>query len=166
MEEAKNRSNVSVSAMLEQWLQQRPELPVFEAGLVGVLLRVGKRLEQIGLESLKPFQLGWSEHDLLAALRRRGSPYAATPGELLDELFITSGALTACTNRLIDRGLVFRAKSKKDSRSRIIALTTDGFHFIDKVTTERFRLCEELMSVYSAEDKSKLFDLAEQFLKS
>lgn len=140
----------------KQWLQIRPDLPVADATLLGSIIGVASNLDAIGIEALKQFGLRQSEHDVLACARRQGAPYIATPGQLLEEVRITSGALTTCINRLIDKKLVKRVHADNDQRSKPITLTSKGKSLIDEVTTHRFELAQSLLSAFSENEKAAL----------
>lgn len=127
-----------------------------DATLLGGIIGVASNLDAIGVSALKKFGLGQSEHDVLACARRQGEPFIATPGRLLEEVRITSGALTTCVNRLIDKKLVKRVHADNDQRSKPIALTPKGRALIDDVTTHRFTLAESLLSAFSEEEKATL----------
>lgn len=135
-----NRFPELLARVTKQWQTQRPDLPVQEAALIGCLLGVAANLEDMGGDALKAAGLSQREHDVMACLRRQGEPYQATPGLLLEEVRITSGALTLCCDRLIKRGLLTRSHVAADKRSRLLALTEDGKALIDDITTQRFQL--------------------------
>ena len=139
-----------------QWLTERPDLPVEDASLVGMFLGVASNLADVGIAKLSEFDLRQTEHDVLACLRRQGRPYAAIPNTLLEEVKITSGALTTCVNRLIQRKLVIRVVDKQDQRSKPIVLTEKGKLLIDEVTSVRFELAAQLIESFSDEEKATL----------
>lgn len=151
-------------SMEQEWKLQRPDLPVEDAALIGLLTGTGLKLVGIGEHALKEFDLITSEHDLLACLRRKGKPYAATPKQLLDEMIITSGALTTLANRMIKRGLIIRSNDINDRRSKQIALTTKGKQIIDDITTSRYLLCEAILQDFSTNQKTQLKSLLLQLL--
>lgn len=153
-------------SMEQEWKLQRPELPVEDAALIGLLTGAGLKLITIGEHALKPFDLITSEHDLLACLRRKGKPFAATPKQLLDEMLITSGALTSLANRLIKRGLVSRWNDINDRRSKQLALTSKGKQLIDEITTSRYQLCSKLIEKLTVVEKKQIKNLLVKLLKA
>ncbi|WP_258808241.1 MarR family winged helix-turn-helix transcriptional regulator [Pseudidiomarina sp. CB1] len=154
-----NRFPELLARVTKQWQTERPDLSVHEAALVGCLLGVAANLEDMGDVALKQAGLSQREHDVLACLRRQGEPYQATPSLLLEEVRITSGALTLCCDRLIKRGLLTRTHAQEDRRSRLLALTTDGKGLIDTITTQRFQLAEQVMSGLSQNEQKQLKQL-------
>ncbi|WP_218311516.1 MarR family winged helix-turn-helix transcriptional regulator [Alteromonas antoniana] len=127
-----------------------------DATLLGGLIGVASNFDAIGVAALKQFGLGQSEHDVLACARRQEVPHIATPGLLLEEVRITSGALTTCINRLIDKKLVKRVHADNDQRSKPVALTAKGKLLIDDVTAHRFELARTLLSDFSEQEKATL----------
>ena len=69
--------------------------------------------------------------DFLWTLLRNGPPHQLTPGELLESMMITSGAMTNRIDRLQKRGFVERVKDPTDGRQVLVTLTADGLAKID-----------------------------------
>lgn len=143
----------------KQWLEQRPDLPVYDATLIGRFLGVAANVGDIGAQALKTHQISQSEHDVMACMRRQGKPFEVLPSLLLEEVRITSGALTTLSNRLIARGLCERVDAQHDKRAKPIRLTQKGVHLIDEVTSHRFSLAAKLVSALSETDKVALNSL-------
>ena len=61
-----------------------------------------------------------------------------TPKQLATSLELTSGAITAITNSLVERGLVSRSAQAHDRRSLLLALTDTG-HALMEATYERYQ---------------------------
>ncbi|NVJ69623.1 MAG: MarR family transcriptional regulator [Alphaproteobacteria bacterium] len=130
-----------------------------DAALLGCLIGVAANMDAVGLVELKKHGLTQTEHDVLACARRQTPSFIATPGKLLEEVRITSGALSICINRLLERGLVRRVSSEEDQRSKPIQLTGSGIALIDEVTEYRFNLAGTIVKVLSATEKSTLKSL-------
>ena len=130
-----------------QWQQQRPDLPVAAASLVGAFIGIASNYEAYGKSLLKPFELLQNEHDVMACMRRQGAPYRRTPNQLLQEVRLTSGALSTCLRRLEQRQLIEPAEHGiDDKRSKPVQLTAKGLQLIDAVTTARFNQAEALLA--------------------
>lgn len=142
-----------------QWKAIHPKLPVDDAALMGLLIGVGANADVLGVQQLKPFALCQTEHDVLACARRQGPPYQVTPALLLEEVRITSGALTTCLNRLIEKSLISRVPSQTDLRSKPVQLTEHGVALIDQLTKARFQLAAQVLAGFSAEEKTQLKSL-------
>jgi DNA-binding MarR family transcriptional regulator len=74
--------------------------------------------------------------DVLAAIRRSGSPYRVRPSDLADSLMLTSGGTTKRLDRLERSGLIERHHDEEDRRALLIELTPAGRKLVDAVVTE------------------------------
>ena len=106
--------------------------------------------------ALKPFDLDYSELDVLATLRRSGPPFRLTPTELARAALITSSAMTACLDRLEKRDLIARVRDKLDRRKHWVILTQHGKRLVDRAIGERFREAEEALSGLNAIERRQL----------
>lgn len=125
-----------VDAVVEQWRRERPDLDTTAMASLGRLARVQrlvtKRLEDVFAEH----ELESWEFDVLATLRRAGPPHALTPGSLLEQMMLSSGAMTNRIDRLAARGLVERRPHPDDGRAVLVALTDQGFERIERAVTD------------------------------
>src|SRR6266487_5215752 len=64
--------------------------------------------------------------DVLSCLRRQGSPYRLSPGNLLKATMVTSGTMTNRIDRLEESGLVRRSPDPDDKRGVRVSLTDKG----------------------------------------
>ncbi|CAN7263651.1 MarR family transcriptional regulator [Pararhizobium sp. LjRoot255] len=124
-----------VDRILEQWRRERPDLDVEPMGLLGRLARLatylGREVEKTFLE----FGLTSANFDVLAALRRSGTPYQLSPGDLLATMMITSGTMTNRIDQLEKAGLVERLTNREDRRSVLIALKPEGLDLVERAVT-------------------------------
>jgi len=103
-----------VDDVLAQWKRERPGVDVSAMAIIGRLSRLDKAIDRQLDDVFAEHGLELWEFDVLATLLRTGSPHQLTPGELLDAMMITSGAMTNRLDRLEKRGFVERAKSPAD----------------------------------------------------
>lgn len=127
--------------------------------VVGRILRLGKKLEVRANEVLKPYALGYTELDVLATLRRYGKPYALKPSQLQRQILISSGAMTACLNRLEAAGLIARTATAGDRRSLTAALTPAGRTLIDRAIVTRFSEASDAIHGLTASERKQLAQL-------
>ena len=99
------------------------------------------------------------EFDVLATLLRNGDPHQMTPGELLDSMMITSGAMTNRIDRLEARGYVGRSKSEIDGRRVLVTLTDDGREKVDAALVDHAANELAIINSLEAEDRRRLVDL-------
>ncbi|MBA8886095.1 DNA-binding MarR family transcriptional regulator [Dokdonella fugitiva] len=145
-----------IDRLLAEWRAERPELDAAAMAVVGRLLSIGRQLEARANAALRPLGLHYTDLDVLATLRRGGRPYRRTPTELRDSVLITSGAMTACLDRLERNGLITRIADPKDRRSSAAALTREGRALIDKAIAVRFAEAADALSGLSAADGARL----------
>lgn len=145
-----------IDRLLAEWQAERPELDAAAMAVVGRLLSIGRQLEARANAALKPLGLHYTDLDVLATLRRGGKPYRRTPTELRDSVLITSGAMTACLDRLEGNGLIARVADPADRRSSAAELTANGRKLIDKAIAVRFREASDALSVLSEAECARL----------
>ena len=83
-----------VSTVVAQWAAERPELDASPLLVIGRIHRIALALTPELVEVYARHGLGEGDFDVLATLRRQGTPYALTPGELGERTMVTSGAVT------------------------------------------------------------------------
>lgn len=134
--------------------------------IVGRLLNIGRQLEARANAALRPLGLHYTDLDVLATLRRGGKPYRRTPTELRDSVLITSGAMTACLDRLVGNGLIACIADPHDRRSSAAQLTADGRKLIDKAIEVRFAEADEALADLSDSERSRLAALLKKLSRS
>ena len=92
----------------------------------------------------------YTDYDVLGMLRTADPPHELTPAELMARVMLTSGAMTACLNRLEREGLITRRVDEIDRRVRRIALTPLGLERADQALTERYADAGRILSAFDA----------------
>ena len=142
--------------------------------LVVLLLVVFGRLNEvsslIALDCLAPlfarFGLQAGEFDVLATLRRSGSPYALTPTALYEATMVTSGAMTNRLDRLEKAGLILRAPHPNDRRGIVVRLTEKGLALIDAAVAAHVANEHEILSGLTQTERETLSHLLEKLIGS
>lgn len=145
-----------IDRLLAEWQAERPELDAAAMAVVGRLLSIGRQLEARANAALRPLGLHYTDLDVLATLRRGGRPYRRTPTGLRDSVLITSGAMTACLDRLERNGLIARVADPHDRRSSAAELTSAGRKLIDKAIAVRFKEASNSLSGLSDAERARL----------
>lgn len=122
-----------VDEILDQWRAERPDLDPTSMGVFGRLARARTLAEGRLTATLERFGLSLSSFDVLANLRRSGSPFRKTPSELASSSMLTSGGITFRLDRLESDGLIRRVPSDTDRRVVYAELTPAGRALIDEV---------------------------------
>lgn len=158
--------NDHVDEIILQWNRERPDLDVSGMAVIGRISRLERmirpRLDAVfadhGLES-------W-EFDVLATLRRHGEPYQLTPGQLLESMMITSGAMTHRIDRLQRRGFVGRTKSPTDGRLVLVGLTRRGLELVERAVADHAANELDILAALSPRQRAELAGLLRVLLRS
>ena len=89
-----------VDGVVEAWRRERPDLDVTPMQVLSRISRLARHLDRERAGAFSRHDLEYWEFDVLAALRRAGSPYHLTPGQLVKETLVTSGTMTNRVDRL------------------------------------------------------------------
>ena len=148
-----------VSTVVAQWAAERPELDASPLLVIGRIHRIALALTPELVEVYARHGLGEGDFDVLATLRRQGTPYALSPGELGERTMVTSGAVTKRVDRLAAKGLVERRASPTDGRSRSVVLTAEGHRVIDAAMDEHVANEARLLAGLEPDDRAALGEL-------
>ena len=136
-----------IDTLLEDWEREAPDLDVSGMAIIGRVIQLGRKLEQRIQTKLKPFNLNYTDFDLLATLRRSGGEYCLTPTELRRTVILTSGAMTSALDRLETMALIVRLRASADRRSMSAKLTPAGLALVEKLLPLRFKDANDLVSL-------------------
>lgn len=154
-----------VDHILAQWRKERPDLDVGPMGLLGRLHRLSTHLGREVEAVLLKHGLSSSAFDVLATLRRAGSPYQLSPGDLLAMTMVSSGTMTNRIDQLEKAGLVERIHNPQDRRSVLISLTERGFAIADEAVGAHVDNQHRLVAHLSEEERATLDGLLKRFLQ-
>src|SRR5690242_6024565 len=112
-----------VDEIVEAWRRERDDLDLSPVEVFSRISRLEQLLDRARRDAFSAHDVEPWEFDVLAALRRAGSPYQLTPGQLLIQTMVTSGTMTNRVDRLEERGLVERTPSPTDRRAVHVGLT-------------------------------------------
>ncbi|MTI09268.1 MarR family winged helix-turn-helix transcriptional regulator [Curvivirga aplysinae] len=155
-----------VTKIIDQWNEVRPDLDVIPMSLIGRLIRVSNHLSKEMEKTMAEHGLNFASFDLLATLRRSGTPYRLSPNDLLKTMMITSGSMTNRIDQLCKKGLVERIQNPEDARSVFIQLTEKGFNIIDAAVTDHVTTQHRITGSLSEQEFHQLNQLASKFLQS
>ncbi|MFG2443304.1 MarR family winged helix-turn-helix transcriptional regulator [Nocardia fluminea] len=154
-----------VDAITAQWRRERPDLEL-EAmaifGRLGRLLAVATaRIESV----FTAHGLQRGEFDVLAALRRSGSPCELNPSVLADTLMLSRAGMTGRIDRLEGAGLVRRIADREDRRAVRVALTEQGWALVDTVVVAHTENETAMLSVLPPADRAALDRISRTLLR-
>jgi len=154
-----------VARIQAEWARERPDLDVSPQGVIGRLHRLAAHLTAELVAVYARHGLGEGEFDVLATLRRAGSPYERAPGELAEHTMVTTGAMTKRIDRLAEAGLVERRAAEGDGRRRIVALTPRGVAVIDAAFADHMANEHRLLAQLPPADRAALEPLLTRWLR-
>ncbi len=120
-----------VDRLVEAWGRERADLDLGPMEVLSRVSRLGHHLDRARRSAFSEHDVEPWEFDVLAALRRSGTPYQLSPGRLLKETLVTSGTMTNRVDRLVRRGLVERLPDPSDRRGVLVRLTPAGRATVD-----------------------------------
>jgi DNA-binding MarR family transcriptional regulator len=159
-----NPTEDDVDRVVQQWAMEKPQLDTLPMAILGRMMRLFKHLEAQISACHKELGLTMGEFDVLATIRRSGTPYALTPSDLLSSMMLTSGAMTNRVDKLEGKGLVVRSHCTQDRRSVTVALSAEGLALIDHAIEAHVHLQQQLTQGLSDGDKAVLNALFKQWL--
>lgn len=155
-----------VDEILAQWAGARPDLDVSAMGVLGRLSRASRLVEK-GLQTVfDHHHLQAGEFDILATLRRAGSPTGLTAGALAEAAMVTSGAITNRVDRLVAKKLVTREPDPANRRATLIDLTPAGRRLIDAALVDHVANEQRLLAALGTHRQTQLADLLRHLLES
>ena len=151
-----------VDLIVAAWREQRPDLDITPLEVLSRLSRVSSLLDATRSQAFRNHDLDSWEFDVLAALRRVGTPYALSPGALAIATHVTSGTMTTRVDRLLERGFVTRFPDPHDRRGVQVQLTEQGKDAVDGAFSDLLKSESSILAHVSTEDQR---ELAEQLRK-
>ncbi len=143
----------------DRTVSRRPDL---DLGPVEVFSRISRLSRQLDLARRDAFTAArvepW-EFDVLAALRRAGTPYELSPGRLIRETLVTSGTMTNRVDRLTARGLVERLPDPHDRRGVLVRLTPEGRSAVDEAFEALLAAERTFLAALPERDRTRLAGL-------
>lgn len=153
-----------IDDIVAQWRRERPDIDVAPIALVGRLFLSTHLADAALAEALAGhgLQPGW--FDILAALRRAGTPFELNPTELTEATMLSSGGTTKRLDRLADAGLVARRSDPEDRRGTLVRLTRRGKAVVDRAIQTHVEREEDLLRSLSSADRRALDVLLRKLL--
>jgi len=148
-----------VDRITAAWHRERPDLDVSPLEVLSRVTRLARHLDLARRQAFAAHELETWEFDVLAALRRAGSPYSLSPGQLGTETLVTSGTMTNRIDRLEGRSLVRREPDPSDRRGVRVVLTELGRSTVDDALFDLVAREHEVLSRLPADSRAELASL-------
>ncbi|AMX82674.1 MarR family transcriptional regulator [Geobacillus subterraneus] len=104
-----------------------------------LVMKRGAALVKVGLDE----EMTHDQYYLLRYIRRRG---ACTSTELAAMFGVNKSAVTAMTNRLVDKGWLRRDRDESDRRVVALSLTPQGEEWVAEMDRSVYRLVEDVIA--------------------
>jgi len=153
-----------VDEILAQWARERPDLDASPMGVVGRICRLSPLLVEAQSAVFRELGLDFASFDVLATLRRSGSPYELTPGELATSMMVTPGAVTQRLARLEEQSLIARRHDDPDRRKVTVALTPRGRALIDRAVPAHLENEHHILAEFSSAELATFAGLLRRLL--
>ncbi len=153
-----------VDLLVEAWQRERSDLDLRPLEVLSRVSRLSHHLDRARRAAFAEHGLESWEFDVLAALRRAGTPYQLSPGRLIRETLVTSGTMTNRVDRLLTRGLVERLPDPSDRRGVLVRLTEEGRMTVDGALEGLLRREEQLLGGLDTAEHTRLATLLRQLV--
>ena len=162
---ATERQSDRVDEVVAAWTRERPDLDLAPIGVAGRLGRVALLLGPAQDRTFAELGLENGGFDVLASLRRAGTPYVLTPSRLADSLMLSRAGMTSRIDRLEAAGLVTRTLDPEDRRSFLVQLTQAGLDRVDAAMTAHTANVTRLLAPLSAAELASLDRVLRKLLR-
>jgi DNA-binding MarR family transcriptional regulator len=149
----------SVDRMVDEWKLERPDLDITPSAVV---IRISILAHAFQIELKRFFAengLSKADFEVLAALRRSGSPYALSQHEIVHVARRSSGTVSFRIDRLESGGFVRRIPDPADARSVIVELSEKGKRLVDRIAPAHLANESRLLSALSKREQTELATL-------
>jgi DNA-binding MarR family transcriptional regulator len=154
----------AIDRIVSQWRIALPNLDPSSLEVVGRVLVLAQRLEERVSTALAEHKLSLGQFDILATLRRKGPRGELSPSELLKNVALSSGGMTARLDKLAEAGLIARKPDPIDRRMLVIELTEQGERVIDSAAASRFADARDALPPFNSLELKLLEDLLRRWL--
>ncbi|MEV1285764.1 MarR family transcriptional regulator [Micromonospora sp. NPDC049679] len=154
----------AVDRIVEQWRHERPDMAPEPMAVFGRVYRLARIVGDGQEKVYARWGITRGEFDVLATLRRAGTPYTLSPKAMTAALMLTSGGMTGRLDKLERAGLVTRSPDPTDRRALQIALTERGKRVVEEAADAGLELQRRALDTLSADDQAQLGDLLRKLL--
>ena len=145
-----------VDRIVVAWRRERPDLDVGPLEVLSRVTRLARLLDRARSAAFARHGLEAWEFDVLAALRRAGSPYQLSPGQLVGLTMVTSGTMTNRIDRLTGRELVRRQPDPADGRGVMVTLEDTGKLLADTALADLLEVERSVLTVLDQAEHQQL----------
>ena len=148
-----------VDEILIDWSEQRPDIDCHGKEIVSRMVIFYSKYISMLEKALKPLALSPTVFSVLVTIRRKGPQAEVNIKKMIQEVLITSGAMSNLLTRLIDMGLITKRPDEEDARSMRVQLTSVGLELIDKAMEIQAACERRFVQALSREEQKQMSSL-------
>jgi DNA-binding MarR family transcriptional regulator len=152
--------------MLLVWAREVPNLDPLTEGIVERIQFLNKRFGDSMDATLAEFGLEPREYHLLGKLRSYGPPYRRSPGQLADDLHLSSGAMTNRLDRMEEAGLIRRLPDPSDRRGTLVEPTEQGHEMWNRAVGTQAKTEALLAGTLTQAEREELHRLLRRLMQA
>ena len=156
----------SIDEFLERACRIFPHIDPEVEGAVDRICKLNKRFDTMLEHAVEAFGLNKGEFRVLITLRQHNDDFTMSPGELGEELLLSSGAMTNRLDKLEAAGFVAREPDPDDRRALIVRLTPAGIGKIDEAVNAAAHNEFAVVSVLTPAEQRRLNGLLRKLMLS
>lgn len=145
-----------VDRIVEAWERERPDFGVEPLAVFSRMVRLNYHIEQMRKQAFARHGIESWEFEMLAALRRQGSPYRLTAGRLMQETLVSSGTVTNRIDRMVAHGYAHRLPDTEDKRVVHVEATAAGLGVVDAAMADLLEVENTQLSGLSQNSRREL----------
>jgi DNA-binding MarR family transcriptional regulator len=149
----------SVPSIIAQWQREKPRFDTGPMALFGALARAFLLTSPVIEKFMAKHSIARGMFDVLAALRRAGSPYRLPPSQLSKSLMLSGAGMTNRLDRLETLKLIVRQPEPNDRRSVRIQLTAKGLQLVEKLIPQLVEIEKQIVADFGDANIRKLTQL-------
>lgn len=154
----------AVDAIAAQWYAVRPDLDTAPMAVFGRIYRIAKAMGDATERAYHRYGISRGEFDVVATLRRSGSPYTLSPRQLSATLMLTTGGMTGRLDKLEKAGLLCRKPDPHDRRGLQVTITDRGLALIDEAVSAGLEVQADALTGLEPEEVDLLTGLLRKLL--
>ncbi|MFF2192262.1 MarR family winged helix-turn-helix transcriptional regulator [Streptomyces sp. NPDC058157] len=154
----------AVDAITDQWYAVRPDLDTTPMAVFGRIYRISKAMGDAVERAYNRHGVSRGEFDVIATLRRSGTPYTLSPRQLSATLMLTTGGMTGRLDKLEKAGLLTRSPDPHDRRGLQVTLTERGLALVDEAVSAGIEVNRAGLADFSPEEVEVLGGLLRKLL--
>jgi DNA-binding MarR family transcriptional regulator len=156
----------SIDEFLERACRIFPHIDPEVEGAVDRICKLNKRFDTMLEHAVEEFGLNKGEFKVLITLRQNNDDFTMSPGELGEELLLSSGAMTNRLDKLEAAGFIAREPDPDDRRALIVRLTPAGIGKIDEAVNAAAHNEFAVVSVLTPAEQRRLNGLLRKLMLS